>query len=439
MRSSSRDTTAARETSSSRPFRHSRNEIGSGNTSDPTRLLQQAFGNTMLQRMLQDKQRNEQAALMAPRRPAGIGLSASIQPKLAISSPGDVYEQEADRVAEAVVSGGKAPIGHVSQGVQPKLFRMQARPEDLTDSMLVLGMEDELNPASMPAATPQMLQRSANGPSESGGANVGFERSLQGAIGRGGDFPASERSFMESRFERDFSCVRVHHDTHADGLARGINARAFTIGNDVFFAKSEYRPGTLEGRRLLAHELTHVVQQTDGRISRQIQRATRCNAYPGYDASISLSTYNCAGLALRTYGYLSPPSTVYNEIAKHFINPQTPSGGSCGPGRVKFWMWQYDLSFEDNTGAAVGSTSPDFHIVAGVTDLTGADPSNVYSKNGRRPVYGTGTGPSFRPPARERATANNASETPLDAPNGGPLYKIRSNITQHITCADCHP
>jgi Domain of unknown function (DUF4157) len=55
--------------------------------------------------------------------------------------------------------------------------------------------------------------------------------------------------------------VRVHSDGTADALSRSVRARAFTTGRDVFFARGEYRPGTLDGNRLLAHELTHVSQQ----------------------------------------------------------------------------------------------------------------------------------------------------------------------------------
>ena len=69
------------------------------------------------------------------------------------------------------------------------------------------------------------------------------------------------RAFMEPRFRHDFSKVRVHADAKAAESARAVNARAFTIGGDVVFDEGQYAPGTLEGQRLLAHELTHAVQQ----------------------------------------------------------------------------------------------------------------------------------------------------------------------------------
>ena len=72
---------------------------------------------------------------------------------------------------------------------------------------------------------------------------------------------AGTRAFMEPRFGHDFSQVRVHMDARAAESARAVNALAYTVGRDVVFGKGEYEPGTSEGKRLMAHELTHVVQQ----------------------------------------------------------------------------------------------------------------------------------------------------------------------------------
>src|SRR4051794_3813739 len=68
------------------------------------------------------------------------------------------------------------------------------------------------------------------------------------------------RGYFEPRFGHDFSRVRVHYDPHAEALAHALNARAYTVGRDIVFGKDQYAPGTSAGRRLLGHELTHVVQ-----------------------------------------------------------------------------------------------------------------------------------------------------------------------------------
>lgn len=71
-----------------------------------------------------------------------------------------------------------------------------------------------------------------------------------------------ERNFMEPRFGHDFSRVRVHADSRAEESARLVNARAYTVGNNIVFGSGQYKPGTRQGQQLLAHELTHVVQQS---------------------------------------------------------------------------------------------------------------------------------------------------------------------------------
>jgi hypothetical protein len=71
----------------------------------------------------------------------------------------------------------------------------------------------------------------------------------------------STRALMEPRFGHDFSQIRVHADAQASDSARAVNARAYTVGRHIAFASNEYAPDSIEGQRLLAHELTHVVQQ----------------------------------------------------------------------------------------------------------------------------------------------------------------------------------
>lgn len=79
--------------------------------------------------------------------------------------------------------------------------------------------------------------------------------------GSGQPLEPEVRSFMEARFGEDFSGVRVHTDTHAAQTTQQLNALAYTIGRDIFFGEGQYRPQTQDGRQLVAHELTHVVQQ----------------------------------------------------------------------------------------------------------------------------------------------------------------------------------
>jgi hypothetical protein len=110
-----------------------------------------------------------------------------------------------------------------------------------------------------------------------GGEAVGgdVEARIRSLPGRGRRLPAPARSFFENRFGQDFGSVRIHTGGGAAALAQSVGARAFTTGSDVVFGAGEYAPETMSGRRLLAHELTHVVQQ-GGRPS-AIQRTPACS------------------------------------------------------------------------------------------------------------------------------------------------------------------
>lgn len=114
-----------------------------------------------------------------------------------------------------------------------------------------------------------VLRQADGSGGEAGGMNA-IERSIDGARGGGHGMDHSTRTRMESAFGADFSGVRIHTDSRADGLSQSLSARAFTTGRDVFFRQGEYNPGASSGRELLAHELTHVVQQNGDGIHRKM-------------------------------------------------------------------------------------------------------------------------------------------------------------------------
>lgn len=159
-----------------------------------------------------------------------------MQTKLAIGPPADHFEQEADRVAERVLSA-PAPAMHG-----------QAAPAVQRQAVTSVGHA----PAGASFDAPPAVRATLDSP------------------GRPLDAPT--RTFMESRFGHDFGGVRVHTDARAAESARAVDALAYTVGSHVVFNEGRYAPGTQEGRRLLAHELTHVLQQTGGtapRLQRQ--------------------------------------------------------------------------------------------------------------------------------------------------------------------------
>jgi hypothetical protein len=113
-----------------------------------------------------------------------------------------------------------------------------------------------------------VLARQADGPGETGHE---VENTIQSRRGGGIALEHPVRGQMEKAFGADFSGVRVHHDSTANALNHALQARAFTTGQDVFFRQGAYQPGTSGGRELIAHELTHVVQQNGDRVEKKIQ------------------------------------------------------------------------------------------------------------------------------------------------------------------------
>lgn len=175
-----------------------------------------------------------------------------IQMKLTIGQPGDKYEQEADRLAADVVQRINAPE---SEEVQ-----RQELPE-YEDKLQMKPILQRQSGAGNMAATPDV------------------EESIQGLRGSGQPLAESIRQPMEQTFGADFSSVKIHSDSQSDQLNQSLQARAFTTGQDIFFRQSEYNPNSQGGQELLAHELTHVVQQNGHTVQRNISNETDVGAY----------------------------------------------------------------------------------------------------------------------------------------------------------------
>ncbi|MDF5723006.1 MAG: DUF4157 domain-containing protein [Rhizonema sp. PD37] len=194
-----------------------------------------------------------------------VDVRTHIQAKLTIGAPGDKYEQEADRVASQVVNLLNAPVAQQSD---KDLQREEVSTED------DLKMKSEVNTIQLHEIIEEeeelqmkpmvQLQSSAGGMT----ATPEVETSIQQARGGGQSLADNIREPMEQAFGADFSGVKVHTDAQADLLNQSIQAYAFTTGQDVFFRSGEYQPGSPGGQELIAHELTHVVQQSGGAVRR---------------------------------------------------------------------------------------------------------------------------------------------------------------------------
>ena len=208
---------------------------------------------------------------------------------LKVSTPSDPAEKEADSTARQVVRMSipdravalvKTAAGGVFRQVTGALGIKGKEKEKDELELLKLGrpkgmppqvarfaapgvyrkprVEEEREKLAKPRPPELRVQRKAEGMPNLG-ANVAAE--IQASRAGGNPLPLSVRRFMEPRFKADFSKVRVHTGDRAAKLSRQLNAKAFAVGGDVFFGKGQFAPETERGKELIAHELTHTIQQ----------------------------------------------------------------------------------------------------------------------------------------------------------------------------------
>jgi len=159
-------------------------------------------------------------------------LLAVQKKSMMVSDPGDADEKEADEVAHKVMKGESAEIHGAGSAVNRKNSDGDGAFE----------------------TTPE------------------FQTRLQNNKGGGQSLEDSTRNEMESKMGADLSGVKIHTGSEAHGMSESINAKAFTQGQDIFFRQGEFQPQSSQGKELLAHELTHTVQQGEGRVQPKVQR-----------------------------------------------------------------------------------------------------------------------------------------------------------------------
>src|SRR5438874_5988429 len=184
-----------------------------------------------------------------------LSAPARMQAKLAVGPAGDRFEQEADRVAESVM---RMPYPGMS---------VAAAPLQISRKCAVCEREEK----------DERLQKKTDGPvgTSLGAAPASVHAALRSP---GQPLDAASRAYFEPRFGQEFGNVRVHTGMSAARSAREVSAHAYTVGQNIVFAAGRFAPGTHEGRRLIAHELTHVVQQSGSAAT--LQRAPTPAADP---------------------------------------------------------------------------------------------------------------------------------------------------------------
>jgi hypothetical protein len=207
--------------------------------------------------------------------------SSMLRPKLAVTEPGDAYEQEADRIAD-----------HVMQMAEPAAYRS------------CTACEGGAEPCARCRQKTALVQRKADdgNPSRHPGER---SETLLGGLGDGRPLDSTTREFFENRFNADFGDVRVHTEKQAADSARSIDALAYALGRDIVFAPGQYAPATTQGRRFIAHELAHVLQQNDGVIRRIDTGKGKGGSQPS----------PCAG-------WEQDPESFSIHVARHFVATQ---------------------------------------------------------------------------------------------------------------------
>lgn len=367
MRTFAQKQKVSKQTASAKSTISDRVDFGQSREANSILHLQRTIGNQAMQSLPQAGPDGFEAFsdAVAPgsfghdfyRIPVHAKAAVKIQPKLAVNTPGDIYEEEADRIAEQVMRMSEPKVQSQQSGVSvlisqsysgENIQRLAAnRNPSLEDSVEIEGEESE-------AGQVQTLRP----PSQESGREAiskGLLNSSQGGVPLG----SNVRQFMEPRFGADFSSVQVHADSRAAALSQSISARAFTYGRHIYFNEDEYQPETQEGKRVLAHELTHVIQQGGNQTRLPIQQVMFENR--GANAPATIQRLSKLGKELRhnVAPWGSGPTGSDYEVSTD--TGSTLSGWRAYPvwkDEVRYWCHGHSLGTFDKYGYSVYSGPP---------------------------------------------------------------------------------
>ena len=203
--------------------------------------------------------------------PEAFFKGTGAQPRLEVGKKDDAFEKQADQTADKVVQKLSRPETAAKPGVQAKSaakeedkLQKKEKEEDLEASEKKIQRKaifesDEPQEQKPQVQRKEMIMR--KGGSDPAAAPSAVESSLTSSKGGGTPMDSGTRKNMESAFGADFGGVRIHNDSNAKKMSNELGAQAFTHGNDIYFNEGKYDPNSSSGSHLLAHELTHTVQQ----------------------------------------------------------------------------------------------------------------------------------------------------------------------------------
>lgn len=224
------------------------------------------------------------AALSAEAQTAAAHERArlGVQAKLTVNAPGDRWEQEADRVADAVAADRPAPVAGPLALVST-VQRLENSGEEEEEESLQTKRASLQRQAEEEEEEESLQTKASNAARATPAPGPAFASALASESQSGQPLSPTARAAFEPHFARDLSAVRLHTGAGAASLSRQINARAFTHQNHIFFANGQLDTQSREGRHLLAHEITHTLQQGEGRgeVAPKLQRRNIFQEFAG--------------------------------------------------------------------------------------------------------------------------------------------------------------
>jgi hypothetical protein len=273
-----------------------------------------------------------------------VSRSPLVQTKFTIEQPNDQYEQEADRVADMVLRMPEPRIQRQVEPVEEEEETLQAKPlahqvTPVVQRQVEPEEEEEEEPAQAKLEDGAQVQRQEEEPEEEEEESIqtkrvhgqtpqsdpGIAAQIRSLEGKGRPLPRSVRDFFEPRFGYDFSRLRIHTGRQAAKVARAIKARAFTFKSHIAFGAGQYMPDEADGARLLAHELTHLIQQG------YAEKGTGCAERQGESVTEDVPSRNSdrtSSVTTPTYSHSSKPMVFrkasgfldYDTIAKQIYD-----------------------------------------------------------------------------------------------------------------------
>jgi Domain of unknown function (DUF4157)/Lysine-specific metallo-endopeptidase len=203
----------------------------------------------------------EQLLWQLPQATGPVPLPWPIQARLEVGAVNDPLEREADQIADRIMRMPDPASVSSSESGEVVRRKCESCADEENRKRTVLR---KCQSCSEEEATPDKLSRKVAGCPASADGTAAPAIVGEVICSPGQPLNPATRAFFEPRFGYDFSRVRIHNDGCASAAAHAVNALAYTVGKDVVFGAAQFAPDTTKGRHLLAHELTHVVQQSNG-------------------------------------------------------------------------------------------------------------------------------------------------------------------------------